>query len=129
MEQENTGQKILDPIERAKLGLKVLNMSREEAEETVDAYISQGNYDQASVDYFKGQIAIQNRIKEKGAELLVSGAQILRLVAMAVAKNLSKTPVPPILERPVNEKPAPQAPARVPASPPVSSPETQGSEE
>lgn len=129
MEQENTGQKILDPIERAKLGLKVLNMSREEAEETIDAYVSQGNYDQASVDYFKGQIAIQNRIKEKGAELLVSGAQILRLVAMAVAKNLSKTPVPPILERPENEKPAPQAPTRVPASPPVSSPETKGSEE
>lgn len=126
MEPENSGQKILDPIERAKLGLKVLNMSREEAEETIDAYISQGNYDQASVDYFKGQIAIQNRIKEKGAELLVSGAQILRLVAMAVAKNLSKTPMPPILERPVAENPVRQAPAPAPA--PVHSPETQDSE-
>lgn len=125
MEPENNGQKILDPIERAKLGLKVLNMSREEAEETIDAYIGQGNYDQASVDYFKGQIAIQNQIKEKGAELLVSGAQILRLVAMAIARNLSKTPVPPIMERPVSEKPVPQppAPAGVPA------PQAQDTEE
>lgn len=125
MEPENNGQKILDPIERAKLGLKVLNMSREEAEETIDAYIGQGNYDQASVDYFKGQIAIQNQIKEKGAELLVSGAQILRLVAMAIARNLSKTPVPPIMEWPVSEKPVPQppAPAGVPA------PQAQDTEE
>jgi|WetSurMetagenome_2_1015567.scaffolds.fasta_scaffold239684_2 hypothetical protein len=123
MEPENTGQKILDPIERAKLGLKVLNMSAEEADETIDAYISQGNYDQNSVDYFKGQIAIQNRIKEKGAELLVSGAQILRLVAMAVARNLSKTPLPPVMERPVSEKPAPQVPAARISEPETSAPE------
>ncbi len=129
MEPETTGQKILDPIERARLGLKVLNMSAQEAEETIDAYVSQGNYDPASVDYFKGQIAIQNRIKEKGAELLVSGAQILRLVTMAVARNLSKTPLPPLLEKsapqePVSPQPAPRMP--VPRMP---EPEQQVSEE
>jgi hypothetical protein len=90
MEQENTGQKILDPYERAKLGLKVLNLPSAKAEEVIDAYVSGGNYDQASVAYFKDQVATQHHIKEKSAELLSTGAQIFRLVAGALVSNLAK---------------------------------------
>jgi hypothetical protein len=90
MEQQNTGQKILDPIERAKLGLKVLTMPFSQAEEVIDAYVSGGNYDQSSVDYFKDQVATQHHIQEKSAELFSTGAQIIRLVAGAFVANLPK---------------------------------------
>ncbi|MEI6756590.1 MAG: hypothetical protein FDX18_03485 [Chlorobium sp.] len=93
MEQQNTSQKILNPIERAKLGLKVLSLPYEEAEEVIDAYVSQGDYDKASVDLFKDQVATQHHIQEKSAELISTGGQILRLVVSAVAKNWPKPPV------------------------------------
>jgi hypothetical protein len=92
MEQQETGQRILDPIERAKLGLKVFSLPFEEAEAVIDDYVSGKNYDQQSVDYFKEQVATQNHIKEKGAELLVTGAQILRLVTTSFFQNLPKAP-------------------------------------
>ncbi|NTW68559.1 MAG: hypothetical protein HGB23_01765 [Chlorobiaceae bacterium] len=90
MEQQNTGQKVLDPIERAKLGLKVLTLPFSEAEEVIDAYVSEGNYDKASVDLFKDQVATQRHIQEKSAELLSTSSQIIRLVAGAFIKNLPK---------------------------------------
>jgi hypothetical protein len=93
MENQETGQRFLDPIERAKLGLKVFNLSYAEAEEVIDDYIYGKNYDQASVDYFKDQLATQNHIKEKGAELLVTGGQILRLITTSFFQNLPKPPV------------------------------------
>jgi hypothetical protein len=92
MEQQESGQRILDPIERAKLGLKVFNLPFSEAEEIIDDYVSDGNYDQASVDFFKDQVATQQHIKEKGAELLVTGGQILRLITTSFFQNMSKQP-------------------------------------
>jgi hypothetical protein len=90
MDQQNTGQKVLNPLERAKLGLKVLTLPYEEAEEVIDAYVSSGDYDQSSVDLFKDQVATQHHIQEKSAELLSTSAQIFRLVAGAFVANLPK---------------------------------------
>jgi len=52
MVQQNTGQKPLDSLERARLGLKVFNMPFDEAEEVIDEYVSQGNYDPTSAISF-----------------------------------------------------------------------------
>jgi len=87
MEQQNTDQKILDPIERAKLGFRVFTMPFEEAEEVIDDYVSQGNYEQSSVDLFKDQVATQRHIQEKSIELLSTGSQILRHVLGALVQN------------------------------------------
>jgi hypothetical protein len=92
MEQQQTGQRSLDPIERAKLGIKVINMPYRQAEALIDEYVSGKNYDQASVDFFKDQVATQNHIREKGAELLATGGEIVRLVMNAFIQNLPKTP-------------------------------------
>ncbi|NTU58533.1 MAG: hypothetical protein HGB00_06390 [Chlorobiaceae bacterium] len=90
MEQQESGQRILDPIERAKLGIKIFNLSYNEAEELIDAYVSGKNYDKASVDFFKDQVATQVHIREKGAEFLVTGGEIIRLVVSSFIKNLPK---------------------------------------
>ena len=92
MEQQNTGLKVLDSLERAKLGFRVFNMPFNEAEEVIDSYVSQGNYDPASVELFKDQLDTQRHIQEKSAELLSTSAQILRHVVSSVIKNW---PVPP----------------------------------
>ena len=92
MEHQENGQRSLDPIERAKLGIKVFNLSLQEAEEVIDDYVRGKNYDQESVDYFKDQVATQQHIKEKGAELLMTGGQILRLVTTSFLQNLPKPP-------------------------------------
>jgi hypothetical protein len=91
MEQSATGQRILDPIERAKLGVKVLNLPYSQAEVLIDEYVSGKNYDPASVDYFKDQVATQIHIREKGAELLVTGGEIVKLIARSFMQNLPKT--------------------------------------
>ena len=92
MEQQNTGQKVLDPLERAKLGFKVLGMPFDEAEEVIDAYVSEGDYEKSSVDLFKEQVATQRHIQEKSAELLSTGSQIMRLVVSAFIKNMPQPP-------------------------------------
>ena len=92
MEQQNTGQKILDPFERAKLGFKVFNLPFDEAEEVIDDYVSQGNYDPASVELFKDQLDTQRHIQEKGFELLSTSAQIARQVVSSIIKNWPKPP-------------------------------------
>lgn len=92
MEQQATTKKILDPIERAKLGVQVLNMPYGEAERVIDEYVSKGGYDKASVDFFKDQVATQSHIIEKGSELLATGSEILRVVAGAVVRNWPKPP-------------------------------------
>jgi hypothetical protein len=90
MEQQESGQRILDPIERAKLGLKVFNLPYSQAEELIDDYVSGKNYDKDSVDYFKDQVATQVHIREKGAEFLVTGGEILKLVVNSFIKNLPR---------------------------------------
>jgi hypothetical protein len=92
MEQQHTGQKFLDPIERAKLGVKVFNMPFSEAEKVIDEYVSGKNYDAEGLAYFKDQVATQRHIQEKSAELLATGGEIVRLVANAFIKNLPKPP-------------------------------------
>lgn len=92
MEQQSTGQRVLDPIERAKLGIKVLPLPLNKAVAIIDEYVSGKNYDQASVDYFKEQVATQNHIKEKGTELVVTTGEILKLVVGSFIKNLPKPP-------------------------------------
>ncbi len=90
MDQQASGQNILDPIERAQLGLKVFNLSYPQAEALIDEYVRGKNYDQSSVDYFKDQVATQIHIREKGADLLVTGGEIVKLIAGSVMKNLPK---------------------------------------
>jgi hypothetical protein len=63
-----------------------------EAEEVIDDYVSQGDYDPASVELFKDQLDTQRHIQEKSVELLSTGAQILRLVVGAFIKNIPQTP-------------------------------------
>ncbi len=88
MEQQNTGKKSLDSIERAKLGVRVFNLPFDEAEEVIDAYVSDGDYDPDSVELFKVQLDTQRHIQEKSVELLSTGAEIVRLVVNAFVKNM-----------------------------------------
>ncbi|HWR00509.1 MAG TPA: hypothetical protein VN371_01490 [Chlorobaculum sp.] len=90
MEQQESGLRILDPIERAKLGLKVFNLPFSEAEVLIDEYVSGMNYDPASVEFFKDQVATQIHIREKGAEFLATGGQIVKLVVTSFFRNLPK---------------------------------------
>lgn len=92
MEQQNTGKRPLDSLERAKLGVKVFNLPFDEAEEVIDDYVSGGNYDEASVELFKEQLDTQRHIQEKGAELIATSAEIMRHVVNAVIKNWPKPP-------------------------------------
>ncbi len=91
MEQQSSGRKVLDSFERAKLGLQVFNMPFAEAEEVIDAYVSQGDYDPACVELFKEQLDTQRHIQEKSVELLSTGTQILRLVVGAFIKNIPQS--------------------------------------
>ncbi|AOS82687.1 hypothetical protein BIU88_00040 [Chlorobaculum limnaeum] len=91
MEQQASGQRFLDPIERAKLGVKVFNLPYSQAEALIDEYVSGKNYDQASVDLFKDQVATQIHIREKGAELLVTGGEIIKVLSRSFMQNLPKS--------------------------------------
>ena len=91
MEQQSSGKKVLDSFEKAKLGLKVFNMSFAEAEEVIDSYVSEGDYDPACVELFKEQLDTQRHIQERSVELLSTGSQILRLVVGAFIKNIPQS--------------------------------------
>ncbi len=91
MEQQSNGKKVLDSFEKAKLGLKVFNMPFAEAEEVIDAYVSQDDYDPDCVELFKEQLDTQRHIQEKSVELLSTGSQILRLVVGAFIKNIPQS--------------------------------------
>lgn len=93
MEQQNSEPRVLDSVERAKLGIKVLTMPYDEAEAFIDDYVSGKNYDRASIDLFKEQVATQLHIREKGSELFWTGGEIARLVMTSFFKNLPKPPV------------------------------------
>lgn len=91
MEQQASGQRILDPIERAKLGVKVFNLPYSQAEVLIDEYVSGKHYDPASIEFFKDQVATQIHIREKGAELLVTGGEIVKVIARSFMQNLPKS--------------------------------------
>jgi len=88
MEQQNSGKRALDSIERAKLGIKVFSMPFDEAEAVIDAYVSGGDYDPDSVELFKEQLDTQRHIQEKSVELLSTGTEIIRLMVNAFIKNM-----------------------------------------
>ncbi|ACF47094.1 hypothetical protein CR161_00920 [Prosthecochloris sp. ZM] len=90
MLDSNTGKRILDPIERARLGVQVVNKSIDEAMALIDDYVDGRDYDQQSVDYFKDQVMMQCKIRQEGSELLSTGGKIISLVVDAFAKNLQK---------------------------------------
>ncbi len=91
MEQQNSGRKALDSFEKAKLGLKVFNMPFAQAEEVIDDYVSEGDYDPACVEQFKEQLDTQRHIQEKSVELLTTSSQILRLVVGAFIRNMPQS--------------------------------------
>jgi hypothetical protein len=88
MVQQNNGKKVLDSFERARLGFKVFNMPFAEAEEVIDDYVKDGDYDPACVELFKDQLDTQRHIQEKSVELLSTSTQIIRLVLGALIKNI-----------------------------------------
>ncbi len=90
MLDSNTGKRILDPIERARLGVQVVNKSLDEAMALIDEYVDGRNYDQQSVDYFKDQVAMQCKIRQEGNELLATSGKIISLVVNAFTANLQK---------------------------------------
>jgi hypothetical protein len=91
MEQQNSGTKALDSIERARLGFKVFNLPFAEAEEVIDTYVSGGGYDPDSVELFKEQLDTQRHIQEKSVELFSTSAEIIRLVVSALIKNIPQS--------------------------------------
>jgi hypothetical protein len=92
MEQQSSDKKVLDSFERARLGFQVFNMPFSQAEEVIDEYVSQGDYDPASVELFKEQLDTQRHIQEKSVELLSTGTRILRLVVGAFIRNIPQPP-------------------------------------
>jgi hypothetical protein len=91
MEQQNSGKKVLDSFERARLGFRVFNLPFAEAEEVIDDYVKDGNYDPACVELFKDQLDTQRHIQEKSVELLSTSTQIFRLVVGALIKNIPQS--------------------------------------
>jgi hypothetical protein len=91
MEQQNSGKRVLDSIERAKLGIKVFSMPFDEAEEVIDGYVSGGDYDPDSVEQFKDQLDTQRHIQEKSVELFSTSAEIIRLMVNAFIKNMPQS--------------------------------------
>ncbi|WP_328591675.1 hypothetical protein [Prosthecochloris vibrioformis] len=91
MQDPKTGKRILDPVERAKLGLQVIAMSPDDATAAIDRYVDGKGYDEEGVAFFKDQVVIQARIRDEGAKLLDTSGQILRLVAGAFVARMPKS--------------------------------------
>lgn len=90
MQDSTSGKRILDPVERARLGLQLLDKPLDEALAAIDSYVAGKDYDQQSVDFFKDQIATQCKIRKEGSELLSTGGKIFSLVVDALSKNISQ---------------------------------------
>jgi hypothetical protein len=94
MQDPNTGKRILDPVERAKLGMQVINKPLDEALAIVDSFVEGKNYDQTSVNFFKEQVAMQCKIRKEGSELLATGGKIFSLVIGAIGQSIPKSSGP-----------------------------------
>lgn len=51
MQDPKTGKRILDPVERAKLGLQVIAMSPDDATAAIDRYVDGKGYDEEGVAF------------------------------------------------------------------------------
>lgn len=87
MEQQDTQQKrAFEPIEKAKLAMRLVG--NPDFEREIDDYVSGKNYDETSINLFKQQIGIQQRLQKEGGRLLSTGGQIVNMVVNALAKGL-----------------------------------------
>jgi len=89
MEQQTQQKKGLEPMEKAKLAMKLV--SNPDFESEIDAYVSGKDYDEHSVNYFKHQIAIQQKLQFESGKLLNTGGQIVSVVMGALANTLKNT--------------------------------------
>ncbi|NEX13230.1 MAG: hypothetical protein C1941_00740 [Prosthecochloris sp.] len=89
MEQPTQQKKSLEPMEKAKLAMRLV--SNPDFESEIDAYVSGKDYDEHSVNYFKHQIAIQQRLQSEGGKLLNTSGQIVSMVVGALANSLNNT--------------------------------------
>ncbi len=89
MEQQETQQKnVFEPIEKAKLAMRLVG--NPDFEQELDEYVRGKNYDEASVNLFKQQIGIQQRLQKEGGRLVSTGGQIVSMVFGALAKGLQE---------------------------------------
>lgn len=86
MEQQQTQRKKgFEPLEKAKLAMKLVN--NPDFEKEIDEYVSGKGYDEHSVNYFKNQIAIQQKLRAEGGKLLDTSGQIVSMVVNALANS------------------------------------------
>ncbi len=86
MEQETQSKKVLEPLEKAKLALRLV--SNPDFEKLIDEYVSGKDYDEHSVQYFKHQIAIQQKLQSETGKLLSTSGQIISAVVSALANGI-----------------------------------------
>ena len=86
MEQQ---KKSFEPLEKAKLAMRLV--SNPDFEKEIDEYVSGKDYDEHSVNHFKHQIAIQQKLQTEGGKLLSTGGQIVSTVVGALANSLKNT--------------------------------------
>lgn len=91
MQDPKTGKRILDPVERAKLGFQVIAMSPADAIAAIDQYVDGKGFDEEGVAFFKDQVVTQARIRDEGAKLLDTSGKILRMVAGAFVARMPKS--------------------------------------
>lgn len=90
MEQQQTQQKKgFDPLEKAKLAVRLV--SNPDFEKEIDDYVEGKDYDEHSVEYFKHQIAIQQKLQSETGKLLNTSRQIISTVVGAFANSLKNT--------------------------------------
>ena len=83
MEQKKKG---FEPMEKAKLAMRLVG--NPDFEKEIDEYVSGKDYDEHSVNYFKHQIAIQQKLQSEGGKLLSTSGQIVSTVVSALANSL-----------------------------------------
>ncbi len=84
-QQEPQPKKQFEPLEKARLAMRLVNSPDFERE--IDEYVDGQDYDEQSVNFFKYQIAIQQKLQQEGGKLLDTGGQIASLVMGAFAKS------------------------------------------
>lgn len=89
MDQQTQPKKAFEPLEKAQLAMRLVN--NPDFEQEIDAYVSGKDYDEHSVNFFKEQIALQQKLQQEGGKLLDTGGQILSLVVNALAKSWQRT--------------------------------------
>ena len=90
MEQQQTQQKKgFEPLEKAKLAMRLV--SNPDFEKEIDDYVEGKDYDEHSIEYFKHQLAIQQKLQSETGKLLSTSGQIISTVVGAFASSLKNT--------------------------------------